>query len=344
MLWISNPTRTTGPFFDVFHMKERDHWSKYHLSSEVVALSTIGDKPIPGIANAEQIARWVEEYGRDSPFFIVRALGDFLANETSKIFTYQMVTDAQERWHEYPLHGDLCIGVDVAGSGVEGDEWAVAIRRGLKCVAIYTKRGMSEEAAVAYVLGLMKEHRRGDEIPRIMVDAEGPIGSAFYKRLLQISEELRFRAPAESYDIYPVKASNPAKRWPIQYALVRDELFANLSTWLKEGAIPDDYKLGAELLAPRWEDAGKGKNKATDKKELRRLLDRSPDRFDALALAVWEPTPWLANQPDSIVDTPTPDHNPNRRPMPTIEEMHALGGAIGGDPYGLLDQAMRGRR
>jgi hypothetical protein len=71
---------------------------------------------------------------------------------------------------------------------------------------------------------------------------------------------------------------------------MRDELWANLAEWIREGgAIPDDARLTKELHAPEWHGQISGKLKATPKSDLRKMLDgRSPDRADAVALAVWE--------------------------------------------------------
>jgi hypothetical protein len=44
-----------------------------------------------------------------------------------------------------------------------------------------------------------------------------------------------------------------------------------------------------ELHAPEWIPQVTGRLKATGKDELRKALGRSPDRADAVALAVWEP-------------------------------------------------------
>jgi hypothetical protein len=77
---------------------------------------------------------------------------------------------------------------------------------------------------------------------------------------------------------------------PQIYYRVRDELWANLAKWLGDGgAIPPDPKLARELNAPSWAMGLNARFKATPKSEIRSELGRSPDRADAVALAVWEP-------------------------------------------------------
>jgi hypothetical protein len=67
----------------------------------------------------------------------------------------------------------------------------------------------------------------------------------------------------------------------------------NLAEWMLDGAIPPDDKLQAELHAPRWSALSDNRMKATSKDDLRDILNRSPDRCDALCLAVQPRPDWL---------------------------------------------------
>ena len=54
--------------------------------------------------------------------------------------------------------------------------------------------------------------------------------------------------------------------------------------------IPVDDKLAGEMHAMEWDiQPGSGKQKVTAKTKIKRELGRSPDRYDALALACYEP-------------------------------------------------------
>jgi hypothetical protein len=87
-----------------------------------------------------------------------------------------------------------------------------------------------------------------------------------------------------------MRASDRAVRKPTVYDRMRDELAANLESWMAEGgAILEDAKLSKELHALEWKQAANGRLKVTDKITLRKLIGRSPDRYDAAALAAWEP-------------------------------------------------------
>ena len=71
-----------------------------------------------------------------------------------------------------------------------------------------------------------------------------------------------------------------------QYFNIRSEGYHRLRDWLKQGGdIPhDDEKLKEELEAIEYFLATNGKVQLIDKKLIKRLLERSPDKADALML------------------------------------------------------------
>lgn len=301
IIWISNPTRAEGPFFDAFHTKKR-FWKIYHLDSEVLAAKVAaGLVPrVPGIATPEVIAKWKEEYGEDSPFYLVRVKGNFLLNEQAKIISLHHILESQKRWEITPDNeGPLSMGVDAAGDSGEGDEWAFSIVRGLKQLGLYTFRGLSEEEGIAHAQNFLAEHRVGDETPRVVIDAEGPIGSAFYGRMRALSLHLQIHNPGLAFECVGLKGSMPARREPMLYERIRDELWVCCAQWIRGGgAIITDRNLEQELYAPGWGVDVKGKRKATHKDILREKLGRSPDRADSLTLATWAPSAWVPDHAD----------------------------------------------
>jgi hypothetical protein len=103
----------------------------------------------------------------------------------------------------------------------------------------------------------------------------------------------------EELDVRPINASDAAQR--TTYARCRDELWFGVADWLKSGgALPNDSKLTGELAAVEYGFLPNGKIKVESKDELRARLGRSPDRADALALAVYT----RATQPASFGSLP----------------------------------------
>ncbi len=327
MVWISNPTRTDGPFYDVFNNPDKGkYWKSFHLSSEDVAdWCSANNLEIKGVATRKRIEEWEEEWGRDSPFFIVRVLGEFLRNETGRINSLGDLEVSQAAWPDAKDEGELSVGIDPAGPGDGGDEYAFCVVRGRKMLWLEARHGMTEDAAVEHVRSLLQLYRRGNEIPWVLADTEGPIGASLGARLTAIGAALRSKRPADSFEFMGVKASHNARRAPLQYERIREELWAAGAAWIREGgALLPDHKLATELHAAMWLGTVGGKLKVTPKSDLRDTLGRSPDRADAFLLAVWPPVA-------HAVEVAVPELAPDRQGVP---DYPSTGRGRGGlDPY-----------
>jgi len=285
MLLIGNPTRTVGEFYDSHeHPRKKEVYHRITISSRETPNAVERRNVIPGLATHYWVEQMVAKYGEDSAFVKVRVDGEFPIGEDGKAFSIALITEAEERWPESEAVGILQIGLDPAGESGTGDDTAMVARRGDKIVALRRHRGLTEEGHGVQLLGLIEELR---EHPReralVVIDSEGKIGWDTYTYLRGLSS----RAGA-TFELHRVRASDKAIREPMTFDRVRDELAHNLWSWLKEGgALLEDEQLETELHALEWERGTAGRSKVTPKKQLRKLLGRSPDSYDALALAVW---------------------------------------------------------
>jgi len=175
----------------------------------------------------------------------------------------------------------------VRGPGDEGDESTFSARRGFKQLLLQAHRGLTGGGHLAHLLGILTEHRKKrEQKPVVVVDALGKAGAELVGTLRAYLEKHQ-----DAFELVCVRGSDNALREREVYDHVRDELWANLVRWMREGgAVLSDAKLAKELHAPQWVGQPSGRLRATDKKVLRKQLGRSPDRADALALSVWEPT------------------------------------------------------
>ena len=74
------------------------------------------------------------------------------------------------------------------------------------------------------------------------------------------------------------------------YHALRDQLWGAVRDFLRgDGAIPDDARLQAELLAPEYAFDAQGRMKVESKEAMKKRLGRSPDRADAVALTIYQP-------------------------------------------------------
>lgn len=288
LVMYSNPTRTEGEFFDAFHSKSK-FYSCHTVSSEETPNAVYGEddpRAIPGLAWQGWIDEKKEEWGEDSPMYLVRVKGEFAQLEEGKIFSIHDIDESVSRWDSTPEEGRLYIGLDPAGDGPSGDETAWSCRRGQKQIKLIAKSGLSKESILAHTLGLCSELGQDREVPVVVVDVEGKVGSELNGTIVAFLSN----NPEPPFQFVPVRASDRAHRRPIVYDRMRDELAGVLLDWMNEGgSFCDDPKLATELHALEWREELNGRVKVTSKKELRKLLGRSPDRYDATALSVWEP-------------------------------------------------------
>lgn len=328
LVMFSNPTQTSGEFFEAFNEK-KGFYHCIRVSSEETPNAVTGRTLIAGLAGREWIDEKRREWGEESPLYKVRVKGEFVLNEEGRVVSLHLIGQCEQRWFDAAGEGRLQIGIDPAGPGLGGDESAYVVRRGQKVLAIVAMRGLTEEGHLANLLGIIKEHARPREPePLITVDREGAVGAAVYGTLRAYAEANDGKPGG--FELHGIRSSERARREPKIYERIRDELWMNLARWLKDGgAIPEDSKLAKELHLPAWESTITGRLRVTPKDELRKLLERSPDRADALALAVWEPIAHAAPPPAGHGSGSGGDE------PGVMNERDAIYGGPAADPYDL---------
>lgn len=303
ILLFSNPTRTEGEFYESHHSKalqfekdgtpildasgkQKGFYKTIRVSSEETPNVRLGRRVIPGLATSEWIEEKRREWGPKSALYMVRVEGKFALAETGKIIALHLIGLAEQAHATASEDGRLFVGLDPAGPGEGGDETAFVVRRGMKMVALYTFSELDEDAIARELSLILRQHRRSREMPPVVVvDREGDVGAKVWAKLCAVSSAIK--DDTKHFEIVGVRSSERSRSEG--YPRVRDELWANLATWLRDGGgILEDTRLAKELHAPSWEAVPGNKVKATDKSELRSKLGRSPDRADALALSLWE--------------------------------------------------------
>lgn len=305
ILLIGNPTKTSGEHYEAFTKKKH----LYHcitVSSEETPNAVSGQCLVPGLAEREWIEEKKLEWGEESPQYKIRVKGVHAESEDGCIFSVHAIVSAEQRWHELELEaserhvyrGRLWLGVDPAGATGTGDESAFAARRGVQVLRLLTMRGLTAEAHRAHIVGMLAdleepEDRAHETCPVVVIDRAGQVGAELYGTLRAHLSGYEAVGAVPPFVLVGVRSSDKPERKPEHYGTLRDELAASVEAWMREGgAIPEDTKLAAELHALRWVEDVRQRLKVTPKDELRKLLDRSPDRYDAVALACWEPA-WL---------------------------------------------------
>jgi phage terminase large subunit len=308
-LAISNPVRSRGFFYDMFH-RNRGMFANPDGTSGLFQVSSLespnvveGKTVFPGLASKE----WVDErksiWGEGSAPWLWHVEGRFLSAEAGQLLPPDAITAAELRWDEggddgeegphqpeSSQEGRLQLGVDCAGETLQGDESAFAVRRSLRCLDLQADRGLSPEGHLNRALEMIQRWRRpfdqGENYPVVVVDADGETGW----RVFTVFRAYEREHPGV-FKLVGFHGSHKPQQGNLKdrYRLNRDLLFGGLVDWFRDGgAIPTEMQLEAELVTLRWVDAEMGKLTLVAKSEIREELQgKSPDRADALALATW---------------------------------------------------------
>jgi phage terminase large subunit len=278
LVLFSNPTNTSGYFFEAFTTK-CEFWSPerngrlIHVSSEEAAAVKI-----PGLATQAWIDEKVDEWGVESPLFQVRVKGNFPTQADNAVIGLQLVEAAHARWEADAEEPDapLELGVDVARYG--DDDSVITARRGLYVWPPVVIHGQDTIQIAGKVLEIARARRRPREKVRVKVDGIG-VGAGVVDQLKQHRTEV---------DVLDINVAERAT--DDTYARLRDQIWFAIRDWLKEGgAMPEDARLDAELVAPTYSFDPQGRIKVESKDETKKRLKRSPDRADSLGLAIYSP-------------------------------------------------------
>ncbi len=294
ILLTGNPTKLEGTFFRS-HNEGREAWKTIHIPSTDSPNVREGRIVVPGLATHGWVELQAANYGEDSAFYYARVRGDFPICDATKVVPAYLIEEAHERWRDAiyrqrelneEIEGRLHVGVDPASTG--DDESLCVLRRGDVALEFHAWRGLEVEHVAANVMQVVRAElaerakRKGRpeaQKPTLKFDKCGTVGADFYAAIRNYKDEI---------EIVPVDASLPSPL-KTQYVHLRDQLWFGIQKWLREGgAIPEDKKLDVELSTVSYEFDERQRCKVESKDDIRKRIRRSPDRADALALAVWE--------------------------------------------------------
>lgn len=315
ILALANPTQTSGWFFDAFHDK-REGWELKDISVLETPNFIERREVIPGLSACDFEEEVRTDYGIDSPQYATRVLGRFPSSVGNTVIGFGMVEAARKAWKLLEEEGDLDkevgstidLGVDVARFG--DDDSAVAARSGLLLwtPAWFEKTRQIRAVVNGYdsvkVAGLVVQclsviPHQGKRV-RIKIDCTGGYGEPVAAMLRAMIDVGELSPTVEIYEINYASSSSDENKFPV----LRDELWFGARPFFKEGgALYPDPKAESELMAAIYAPDLKGRNKVEPKKEMKKRLGRSPDRADAVLLAIYEPGSPIEDTADPHADT-----------------------------------------
>jgi phage terminase large subunit len=273
LLLISNPTRTSGAFYDAFSPEQAELWHTITISAFDCPAFT-GEKVSRQASKRLVSRKFVEtarqRWGEPSPLYAVRVLGDFPSLGEDSVVAVDALEAARRRTLEPGL--PLVVSCDVARFGM--DETVIATRMGDVVRIVKTYSGVNLMQTVGEIVRAARDlHRQHGRRPTVVVDDVG-VGGGVTDRLREEKE----------FDVVPYNGGGRA-RHSSDYPNRRSEDWFGLSELLATIDLDDDHQVSADLLAARYTIDSQGRRVVEPKAETKRRLRRSPDRADAIIMA-----------------------------------------------------------
>ena len=260
-LMLSNPTRSSGTFFESHNRMADSWWTR--------TWSCI-DSPL---VSDEFVDEMRLRYGEESNAFRVRVLGQWPLADDNTIIPFHLVESAQHRDVEVYEDSKIVWGLDVARFG--NDATALCKRQGSVITEVRSWRGLDLMQTCGRVVAEYNALPPSKRPSELLVDSIG-LGSGVVDRLRELDLPVRGICVSESPSMGDT------------YMNLRSELWFKAKAFLEERGckIPKDDQLLSELTSVRYSFTSSGKMKAESKDEMRKRGLGSPDLADAFCLCM----------------------------------------------------------
>lgn len=260
ILTAGNPTSIEGLLYDAV-TNEAEDWEVLRITGDPE------DKKRSSRIDIDEARKEIAKYGRSDPWVMAYILGKFPKSSLNTLLTPDMVRDAMARSYKSTVYGHMQkrLGIDVARFGL--DRNVIFPRQGRRAFKPVDFRNADGPAIAARVM--RAKEKWGSELE--LMDATGGWG-------MSASDTLRNAGHAPIDVFYHHDAINP------KYKNRRVEMWMEMAEWVKSGGwLPNIPELVAELCTPTYTLSG-GQYILQEKEQVKKLIGRSPDLADALAL------------------------------------------------------------
>jgi len=295
ILAIGNPVEQAGPFYDA---TLNSSWRHIRISAfdhpnvkegrEVipgaVTRSWVEERAkewatevAPGTPNAVYL-EWVDKWYDPMPIFQAKVLGIPPEQAEDQLIKLSWVIAAQERVLN-ERGSETVIGLDPAPRN--GDDNSLCVRQGMQVTHLTRLRGQDTQQITEWLALQTREFHAS----KVYIDEVGS-GAGAYDR----ARVLGLPAVAVNFS----RSATQKKR----FANLRAECWWKVRELLREGklAIPNDPRLQADLIMPKFAPDMYGRILLESKDDIRARLGRSPDTADSLAITFALPTGALEDE------------------------------------------------
>jgi hypothetical protein len=287
VLSIGNPLcGPTHPFAKMCSLPDVDGLRRTIRMSALETPNYLSGRDVlPGLASRTFVDGWRDKYGKDSVVYGARVLGKFPGSAADGLISMEHLQLARDRRAGSkdvpPMRPDprapVYLGVDPARYG--DDLTVIYAVQGCHAWLVETIAKGDSRRICSAVLGAARVHNaRG-----VAVDSTGGYGAGPFDMLKEeVGKTPSMRGVRLLEVNFGAKATDPES-----HANRRTELWWGMRDWIRDVAAWDgDELIVEELLAARYKPHGTG-IALEAKEEIKKRIERSPDRADALALAIW---------------------------------------------------------
>jgi hypothetical protein len=258
---LGNPVRTSGFFYDCFHVNKADWWTM-----------RVSCEDSPRVAG-DFIDSMKRKYGADSNVYRVRVLGEFPRADDDTVIPLELVEAAVTREVSVNPTAPEVWGLDVARFG---NDSSCLVKRKANVVTEPPKvwKNLDLMQTVGVVMAEWESTPQERRPVEILVDSIG-VGAGVVDRLIELGLPTRGINVSES----PALGTT--------YLNLRAELWFSAKSWLaaRDCSLPKDERLRGELTIVRYGfQPGSSKMKIESKDDIRRRGLGSPDVADAFVL------------------------------------------------------------
>ncbi len=246
------------------------------------------------LVNHDWVNEVTTEFGMGSAFVEARVHARFPRQVANKVIPLSWVEQSME--NQAAELGAIRLGVDVASDG--GDEFTIAWAEGMVCTLRHKSSGQANANAVDVAGVVLEQIRQAEAVHkeknyegrvRVKVDSIG-LGWGVVSTLRTWGTEQLHNA-----DIIAVNVSERARE-ATRFTNQRAEMWWNGRALLQpspEGEqvvrVDADHRTLAQLSGPMYASDSSGRIKIESKADIKRRGISSPDRAEAILLALYEP-------------------------------------------------------
>ncbi len=263
---------------------------------------------VPGAVSLKRERERAAEYGEDGQLYQSRIRGISPSEAADALIKLAWCHAAAARYDDPLLReGPEALGVDVAAS-LAGDKAAIARFMGACCMEV-----TSFQCPDPVALGVQVAAEMGTDIDPwlVGVDSVG-VGSATVHKLRELGLWVRAlnagSRPTSTIDKETERASDVSVVEQERFYNLRSQMWWYTRRDLQRGyvSLPNDIELFEDLTTPTWWTRN-GKIYVESKEDLKKRLQRSPDKGDAFIMGNWvrqrnEEKPEVEEAPISAFD------------------------------------------